>query len=192
MHMDGARLLNASVATGVAPAEFASTADSVWLDFTKGLGAPIGAVLAGSTAFIAEARRYKHIFGGAMRQAGIAAAGCLHALDHHVERLADDHANAERLANGLVQIDGITVRTPRPETNMVFFSPRDTGWSNDAFLQAPETRGVRMGQARGEIRAVTHLDVSTSDIDIAIEAIASISDLPAPASPHAAKNPTSY
>jgi threonine aldolase len=192
MHMDGARLLNAAVATGVPAAEFASTADSVWVDFTKGLGAPIGAVLAGSNEFIAEARRYKHIFAGAMRQAGIAAAGCLHALDHHVERLADDHANAQRLAKGLVQIEGISVRTPRPETNMVFFSPRDTGWSNEAFLQALETRGVRMGQVRGEIRAVTHLDVSTSDIDIAIEAIAAISELPAPASPHVATNPTSY
>ena len=192
MHMDGARLLNAVVATGVAAAEFASSADSVWLDFTKGLGAPIGAVLAGSKPFIAEARRYKHIFAGAMRQAGIAAAGCLHALDHHVERLADDHANAQRLAKGLMQIERIFVRTPQPDTNMVFFSPRDTGWSNDAFLQALEARGVRMGQVRGEIRAVTHLDVSISDIDIAIEAIAAISKLAAPASKHAASKPAGY
>lgn len=191
-HMDGARLLNAAVASGVAAAEFASTADSVWLDFTKGLGAPIGAVLAGSKPFIAQARRYKHIFAGAMRQAGIAAAGCLHALDHHVERLADDHANAQRLAKGLMQIEGILVRTPRPETNMVFFSPRATGWSNDTFLEALQARGVRMGQVRGEIRAVTHLDVSTSDIDSAIEAIAAISMLPAPSSPQGAEQTTGY
>jgi threonine aldolase len=192
MHMDGARLLNAVVATGVEAAAFAATADSVWLDFTKGLGAPIGAVLAGSKAFIAEARRYKHIFAGAMRQAGIAAAGCLHALDHHVERLADDHANAQRLAQGLMQIEGIAVRTPRPETNMVFFTPSGTGWSDDAFLQALETRGVRMGQVRGEIRAVTHLDVSTSDIDLAVEAIAAISKLPAPAAAHRAARTSGY
>ena len=192
MHMDGARLLNAAVATGVAAAEYAGTADSVWLDFTKGLGAPIGAVLAGTKPFIAEARRYKHIFAGAMRQAGIAAAGCLHALDHHVERLADDHTNARRLAKGLMQIEGISVRTPQPETNMVFFSPRDTGWSNAGFLAALEARGVRMGQVRGEIRAVTHLDVSTADIDIAIESIAGISKLPAPASPSAPAKPTGY
>src|SRR5262249_18705111 len=98
VHMDGARLLNACAATDVAASAFATTADSVWIDFTKGLGAPIGAVLAGTAPFIAEARRYKHMFAGAMRQAGIAAAGCLYALDHHVERLREDHARARRLA----------------------------------------------------------------------------------------------
>jgi len=97
-HMDGARLLNACASAGVTPAAFCSEIDSVWIDFTKGLGAPIGAVLAGSKAFIAEARRYKHIFGGAMRQAGIAAAGCLYALDHHVTRLAEDHEHARIMA----------------------------------------------------------------------------------------------
>lgn len=174
VHMDGARLLNAVVASGTSAAEFAATADSVWLDFTKGLGAPIGAVLAGSREFIAEARRYKHIFAGAMRQAGIAAAGCMHALDHHVERLADDHANAQRLADRLGQIDGIRVRTPAPETNMVFFDPSGTGWSNGAFLAELALRGVRMGEVSGEIRAVTHLDVSRADVDTAIAAIAAI------------------
>ena len=91
IHMDGARLLNACVATGVTASTFAAMADSVWIDFTKGLGAPIGAVMAGTAAFIAEARRYKHMFAGAMRQAGVAAAGCLYALDHHVEGLQEDH-----------------------------------------------------------------------------------------------------
>jgi threonine aldolase len=104
--MDGARLLNACVAAGVPAAAYAAHGDSVWIDFTKGLGAPIGAVIAGSNAFIAEARRYKHVFAGAMRQAGIAAAGCLHALDHHVARLPDDHANARHLAKGLATIAG--------------------------------------------------------------------------------------
>ena len=174
LHMDGARLLNACVATATAAADFAATVDSLWIDFTKGLGAPIGAVLAGSRAFIAEARRYKHVFGGAMRQAGIAAAGCLHALDHHVERLADDHDNARRLASGLVQIAGVRVRTPRPETNMVFFDPSGMGLTNEAFLARLLERGVRMGQVRGEIRAVTHLDVSRQDIETTIAAVAGI------------------
>jgi threonine aldolase len=174
LHMDGARLLNACVATGVPAANFAALVDSVWIDFTKGLGAPIGAVLAGSRAFIAEARRYKHVVGGAMRQAGIAAAGCLYALDHHVERLVQDHANAHRLAGGLSQIRGIAVSTAKPESNIVFFDVSGIGLSNEDFLAALSARGVRMAQARGEIRAVTHLDVSQQDIDVAISAIADI------------------
>jgi threonine aldolase len=174
VHMDGARLLNASAATGVTASAFAAMVDSVWIDFTKGLGAPIGAVLAGTAPFIAEARRYKHVFAGAMRQAGIAAAGCLHALDHHVDRLMEDHARARRLAEGLAGIPGIVVRTPRPETNMVFFEVADTGLSNAEFLDEMLRAGVRMGQVRGQIRAVTHLDVSAEDIELAVRAAADI------------------
>jgi threonine aldolase len=174
VHMDGARLLNASAATGVSPSAFAAMADSVWIDFTKGLGAPIGAVLAGTASFIAEARRYKHVFAGAMRQAGIAAAGCLYALDHHVERLVEDHARARRLAEGLAGIPGLLVRTPRPETNMVFFEVSDPGYSNAEFLGEMQRAGVRMGQVRGQIRAVTHLDVTGEDIEMAIRAAADI------------------
>lgn len=177
-HMDGARLMNAVVATGVCAAQFASTTDSVWLDFTKGLGAPIGAVLAGSRDFMAQARRYKHVFAGAMRQAGIAAAGCLYALDHHVERLAEDHLNARRLADGLAQVEGVRVRTAEPETNMVFFDCTGTGRSNASFIEELQTRGVRMGEVRGEIRAVTHLDVTRDDIDTALAAIAAVSMAP--------------
>ena len=178
VHMDGARLLNACVASGVAAADYAAQVDSVWLDFTKGLGAPIGAVLAGSRAFIAEARRYKHIFGGAMRQAGMAAAGCLHALDHHVVRLAEDHANARRLAEGLALLPGLRVRTLRPETNMVFFDTGDTGLSNESFVAALRTRGVRVGLLGGGIRAVTHLDVSRADIETTIAAARAIVENP--------------
>jgi threonine aldolase len=174
VHMDGARLLNASAATGVAASVFAATVDSVWVDFTKGLGAPIGAVLAGTAAFIAEARRYKHVLGGAMRQAGVAAAGCLHALDHHVDRLVEDHARARRLAEGLAQITGITMKTTKPETNMVFFDVTGSGISNAEFLNGMLRAGVRMGQVRGLIRAVTHLDVSSEDIDLAIRAAADV------------------
>lgn len=174
VHMDGARLLNATAATGVSASAFAATADSVWIDFTKGLGAPIGAVLAGSAAFINEARRYKQLFGGAMRQAGVAAAGCLHALDHQVDRLVEDHARARRLAEGLAAIPGIRVRTPRPETNIVFFDTIDTGLSNAEFLGGMMRAGVRMGDVRGQIRAVTHLDVSADDIERAIQAATDI------------------
>ena len=192
VHMDGARLLNAVVASGVSAADFAATTDSVWLDFTKGLGAPIGAVLAGSRAFIAEARRCKHIFAGAMRQAGIAAAGCLHALDHHVDRLADDHANARHLADGLAQIDGIRLLTPAPETNMVFFSAGGTGWSTAGFLAELATRGVRMGEVSGEIRAVTHLDVSRADIATTLAAVATVAKLPPTASGAQAERASGY
>lgn len=178
VHMDGARLLNACVASGVSAAAYAAQVDSLWIDFTKGLGAPIGAVLAGSRAFIEEARRYKHIFAGAMRQAGIAAAGCLHALDHHVDRLAEDHANARRLAVGLKDVPGIEVITKDPATNMVFFDPAATGLSAEPFLAALLARGVRMGQVRGVIRAVTHLDVSQADVDATILAIRAIAQAP--------------
>jgi threonine aldolase len=174
VHMDGARLLNACVATGVSAADYAAAVDTLWLDFTKGLGAPIGAVLAGSRDFIAQARRHKHIFGGAMRQAGIAAAGCLHALDHHVDRLAEDHAHAQRLARGLMGIEGIAVRTPRPETNMVYFGVDGLGLSTAAFLERLARHNVRMSLVRGEVRAVTHLDVSTADIDTALDAVRAI------------------
>jgi threonine aldolase len=172
VHIDGARLMNAAVALGVEPSVFCRHADSVWIDFTKGLGAPIGAVLAGSSSFIAKARRMKHIFGGAMRQAGIAAAGCLHALDNHVQRLAEDHANARRLARGLKEIDGINLHTPEPETNMVFFDATGAGISNGGLLALLAKRGVQMGEVRGRIRAVTHLDVTADDIDRALDEIA--------------------
>ncbi len=172
VHMDGARLLNASVASGVAAAAFAAEVDSVWIDFTKGLGAPIGAVLAGSRDFVAAARRYKQLFGGAMRQAGIAAAACLYALDHHVERLAEDHEHARLLARGLAGIDGIAARAAEPETNMIFFDVSGLGLSNREFVDRLAASGVRVSGAGGAIRAVTHLDVSRAGIDRALSAIA--------------------
>ena len=179
VHMDGARLLNACAASGVSAAAFAASVDSLWIDFTKGLGAPIGAVLAGTKRFIAEARRYKQMFGGAMRQAGIAAAGCLYALDHHVDRLAEDHEHARLLARGLAAIDGVRVRTPEPETNMVFFDVEGLGLSNEQFLSRLDRQGVRMGAAAGAIRAVTHLDVSRAGIEAAIDAVRRLQAHPA-------------
>src|SRR3954454_10051240 len=139
LHMDGARLMNAVVAAGVPAAEFARGFDTVWLDFTKGLGAPVGACLAGSEEAIHEVWRYKQMIGGAMRQAGVVAAAGLYALDHHVERLAEDHANARRLAGGMASIDGIAVDPV--ETNIVFFTVEDA----PGLCAALEREGVRMG-----------------------------------------------
>jgi threonine aldolase len=173
-HMDGARLLNAVVASQTSAKDFAACVDSVWIDFTKGLGAPIGAVLAGTREFIAQARRYKHIFGGAMRQAGIVAAGCLYALDHHVERLQEDHHNATYLAQRLSEIEGITVRDPKPETNIVFFDVSRLGLDNPMFLTLLQQHGVKMGAVGHSIRAVTHLDVSRADLDFALDAISKV------------------
>jgi threonine aldolase len=164
-HMDGARLLNAVKASGTSASEFADCVDSIWIDFAKGLGAPVGAVLAGPREFIEEARRYKHLFGGAMRQAGIVAAGCLHALDHHIDRLQEDHQNAQRLAKGLEGIEGITVRNPDPESNMVFFDVSGSGLDNPAFIRMLHEKGVKMASIGPFIRAVTNLDVSGEDIE---------------------------
>lgn len=171
LHMDGARLMNAAVATGVPAAAYAACMDSVWIDFTKGLGAPIGAVMAGSREFVERARAAKHLFGGAMRQAGIAAAGCLHALDHHVERLADDHAHARRLALGLAAMPDLRLMDAEPPTNIVYFAPVPGHRLDAAALaRALLDRGVRLSVVQGWLRAVTHLDVSADDIEFALSA----------------------
>ncbi len=172
-HMDGARLLNATVAAGVPAAEMVAGQDSVWLDFTKGLGAPLGAVLCGTAEFIGAAWRWKQRLGGAMRQAGICAAACLYALDHHVERLAEDHVNAKALARGLAQIEGISVEAP--ETNLVFFDTRATGIAAAELARRARMRGVSfstMGEFRG--RACTHLDVTAPGIEEAIAVIRAV------------------
>src|SRR6202166_3289106 len=132
-HMDGARLLNACVATGTTARAMAAGWDSAWIDFSKGLGAPVGAVIAGSGDFIDEVWRWKQRLGGSMRQAGICAAACVFALDHHVERLADDHACARALARGLSQINGVAVQ--QPETNLVFFRPDGAGVTGDKMVE---------------------------------------------------------
>jgi threonine aldolase len=162
-HMDGARLLNACVASGISARDMAAGWDSAWIDFSKGLGAPIGAVIAGSRDFIDEIWRWKQRLGGAMRQAGICAAACVHALDHHVDRLADDHANARSLARGLAQIAGIEVQ--QPETNLVFFRPEGAGISGEKLVALLRQRGVLLAMMDGRIRACTHLDVSAEMIE---------------------------
>jgi threonine aldolase len=162
-HMDGARLLNACVATGISARDMASGWDSAWIDFSKGLGAPVGAAIAGSRNFIDEVWRWKQRLGGSMRQAGICAAACVFALDHHVDRLADDHANARALARGLSQIAGIDVQ--QPETNLVFFNPIGTGVTGEKMVASLRQRGVLLAMMDGRIRACTHLDVTAGMIE---------------------------
>lgn len=171
-HMDGARLLNAVVATGIAAAEYARDYDSVWIDFSKGLGAPGGAVLAGSADFIREAGRLKLRWGGAMRQSGIIAAACDYALDHHVTRLADDHANAAALARGIAQIDGLAIDPAGVETNLVYFDVTRAGLSAAQLCSQLLQRGVRMGEMGARtVRAVTHLDVDAAAVQKALAAL---------------------
>ena len=169
-HLDGARLMNAVVASGVVAREWAAPFDSAWIDFTKGLGAPVGAALAGSRDFIDEAWRMKQQMGGAMRQAGIIAAGGIWALRHHVKRLAEDHANARRLAEGLAALPGVALDPKSVETNIVFFEV--TGrLEAAAAVERLLARGVRMGALGPRtIRAVTHLDVSAAQIERALDA----------------------
>ena len=160
VHLDGARLMNASVAAGLPPSAWSELADTVTVCFSKGLGCPFGAVLAGPAETIERAWEGKYLLGGALRQSGIAAAAMLYALDHHVERLADDHARAKRLAEG-IGIDPATV-----ETNFVPI-PDEPG-----LRERIRERGVRVGGLRpGWLRAVTHLDVGDAEIDEAIEKI---------------------
>jgi threonine aldolase len=162
-HMDGARLLNACVATGISADDMAAGWDSAWIDFSKGLGAPIGGVIAGSSDFIDDVWRWKQRLGGSMRQAGVCAAACVYALDHHVDRLAEDHANARALARGLSQIDGVEVQ--QPETNLVFFRPDGAGVTGDKMVEALRKRGVLLAMMDGRIRACTHLDVTADMIE---------------------------
>jgi threonine aldolase len=162
-HMDGARLLNACVATGIAARDMALGWDSAWIDFSKGLGAPVGGVIAGSREFIDQVWRWKQRLGGSMRQAGICAAACTFALDHHVDRLAEDHANARALAQALSQVNGIAVQ--EPETNLVFFKPDGAGVTGDKMVTQLRQRGVLLAMMDGRIRACTHLDVTAGMIE---------------------------
>jgi len=172
-HLDGARLMNAVVASGVPAADWCAGFDTAWIDFTKGLGAPVGAALAGSAELIEEAWRFKQMMGGAMRQAGIVAAGALYALDHHVERLAEDHANARRLAEGLAEIDGLRIDAAGVETNIVVFGVDDA----PGFCARLAEHGVTMiPLAADRVRAVTHLDVDAAGVEAAIEAARRVAD----------------
>jgi threonine aldolase len=167
-HLDGARLMNAVVASGVSASDYASGFTTAWLDFTKGLGAPVGACLAGSEETIEEAWRFKQMMGGALRQAGIVAAAGLYALDHNVERLAEDHENARVLAEGIAELRGASIDPSKVETNIVIFEVDDPAGVVAALL----AEGVEMTQmGPGRVRAVTHMDVDRAGIDRALVAL---------------------
>ena len=168
VHVDGARVFNATVATGTTLDAWTRPVDSIYIDFTKGLGAPFGAVLAGPAAFIDEAARWKHRLGGAMRQAGMMAAACIHALDHHVDRLDEDHERARSLSRCLAEL-GCEVQ--QPETNMVWFTPPTNGPSLADTQRRLGDHGVDVGVLRGRIRLVTHLDIDDDAIDRARRAL---------------------
>jgi threonine aldolase len=172
VHLDGARLLNAAIASGVPAAEIAGRFDTVTLCLSKGLGCPLGALVAGSAGLMRKARRFKHQFGGAMRQAGIVAAAGIYALDHHVERLADDHARARRLAEGL-HAAGVPLDLDQVETNFVQVDVGALGLDTGVALErlARADVGLSATPIPGVLRALTHLDVSDDDIDGALERI---------------------
>jgi len=169
-HLDGARLMNAVVASGVPAREYASGFDTAWLDFTKGLGAPVGAVLAGSRELIGEAWRWKQMLGGAFRQSGMVAAGCLYALDHHVERLGEDHEHARLLAEGLAAGSRARIDPAEVETNIVIFEVDDAPSLVRRLADRVELQAVDQHR----VRAVTHLDIGRGDVEQAVAAITEV------------------
>jgi threonine aldolase len=174
-HLDGARLMNAVVASGIAARDYAQPFDSAWICLTKGLAAPVGAVLAGSTEFINRAWRFKHQFGGAMRQAGLIAAAGIYALEHHVERLADDHANARHFAELIADIPGIRLDLDSVQTNMVYFDTSESGLSAPQVNEQLLERGVRIGDIDDALmRAVTHIDVDRAGVEEAAAALRAV------------------
>jgi len=175
LHLDGARLWNASVASGRELHEYAACADTVSMCFSKGLGAPVGSILVGPKALIERAHRFRKMYGGAMRQAGILAAAALYAIDHNIERLAEDHANARRLAEAIAPLPGIRLDPRRVETNIVIFEVEPRLGSAAQVVQRLRDRDVWMlATGPTSIRAVAHLDVSRAQIDRAAEAFREI------------------
>lgn len=171
LHLDGARLWNASVATGIKPQEYAQWADSVSVCLSKGLGAPIGSLVAGTKTFIDRVHRFRKMFGGGMRQVGIIAAAGLYALGHHIERLKEDHQNAKRLALGLKELKGIAINPDHVETNMVIFDVAESGMTAAQVSEAMKRERILIHAfGKTQIRLVTHLDVSGEDIEVALEA----------------------
>ncbi|MBW2736164.1 MAG: hypothetical protein JRH20_27580, partial [Deltaproteobacteria bacterium] len=175
VHVDGARLLNASVASARPPHELVSFADSASICLSKGLGAPVGSVLAGTKAFIANALRWRKRLGGGMRQVGILAAAGLYALQHHLSRLADDHANAQLLAQRLTNVDAISLDLSAVETNIVLFELRAGAPPLQEVLRRCQRRGVALCPfGERQLRAVTHLDVDSTACHRAADVIAEV------------------
>jgi len=172
LHMDGARIWNAHVASGVPIAEIAAPCHTVSVCLSKGLGAPVGSVLAGDAATIALARRARKLFGGGMRQAGIIAAAGLYALRHHIARLADDHRRARRLAQGLAELPGLEIDLVGVQTNMVFAGTRGAGVPAADLVRRLAAQGVLcLDEAPWSVRFVTHLDVDDDYVEAAIAAV---------------------
>ncbi len=177
MHMDGARVLNAVVASGVSARDYAKGFDSVWLDLSKGLGCPVGAVLAGSGDFIDKAWRWKQRIGGSMRQAGIIAAAGVYALEHNVERMVDDHANAKLLAQRLALLDGLHVEPDHVETNIIIIDVSASGVDAATWSKRLCEEGVRMAAIGPQkLRALTHLDVTREEVERAGEIFAALAE----------------
>ncbi len=175
MHLDGARLWNAVTATGIPAAAWARPFATVSVCFSKGLGAPVGSALAGTTAQIALARRYRKLFGGAMRQVGFLAAACLYALDHHVARLADDHANARLLADAVSVTPGLTLDPPEVHTNVVWFCVDPNLGTPKSLAAKFKGQGILVAALGHDmVRLVTHLDVSRADCEVVARAIRAI------------------
>ena len=172
-HMDGARLFNAVIESGHSAAEYGKAVDSLWIDLSKGLGCPIGGVLAGDRDFIDTAFRFKHQFGGAMRQSGIIAAAGIFALENNIERLSEDHENAKLLAKGLSKIPGIKIDYSTIETNLVFFDVSQTGKTSEEISEELRKRGIYIGAInKTQMRAVTHLDITPNMVGKATAAMA--------------------
>jgi len=170
LHLDGARLWNASAATGIAERDYAAPFDTVWVALSKGLGAPVGSVLAGSEALIDEARFYRKMFGGGMRQAGILAAAGIYALDHHRSHLAQDHAKAQRLAEAIAELPAFALDLDTVETNIVIFDVVDD--TAASVIDAMREAGVLLTEfGPHTIRATTHRDVSMEAIEAAIDVL---------------------
>lgn len=164
-HMDGARLMNAVIASDVSAQCFGESFDSVWLDFSKGLGCPFGGILAGSESFISQANVWKHRFGGALRQAGVVAAAALYALDNNISRLADDHKNAKNFAKLISDIPGVKLVFKKIETNIVFFDLTVPNISPREVVERLLCQGIRLGlESDTRMRVVTHMDISREDI----------------------------
>ena len=172
LHLDGARFFNACTVKGYKPAEVGPLFDTISICASKGLGCPMGSLLIGDALAIKQARRSRKIFGGALRQAGIVAAAVIHAFENHIDRLADDHANAKLLANGLAAIDGVSLDADAIESNLVFFEI-DAELGRPAQLAAQLVdRGIRVGPLSGQmLRVCTHLDVTTNDIHEVVNAV---------------------
>ncbi len=176
-HLDGARLFNAVVASGIPARQWAQHFDTVSVCFSKGLGAPVGSALAGPKDLIYEARRHRKLFGGGMRQCGVIAAGALYALQHHVERLAQDHQNAQHLANGIAQISGLELDPPEVQTNIVIFRVARELATAEVLVELLAQQGVLMIPfGSHSIRAVTHLDVDGTDVERAISVLGDVVD----------------